>query len=120
MLNHKFSSLDWMNTGERIKTARKAAGLSQEALGKAAKVSKGSVSQWESGLTKNLRMENLFAVEDATGYRARWLALGEGPEKVNDPGVSNTTREEMAQELDNATDEDIAIFLRLIAARLSK
>jgi len=36
----------------------------------------------ENGNTKNLRMENLFAVADATNFSAKWIALGKGPERL--------------------------------------
>lgn len=41
-------------------------------------VTKGAVSQWETGDTRNLRLEHLFKVADALEVNVRWLALGEG------------------------------------------
>lgn len=75
----KFS---YMSTvGSRIKKAREAASLSQTELGKACDLSRAAVSQWESGTTKAPTAENIFAIADATGFNARWLATGRGPEK---------------------------------------
>lgn len=38
---------------------------------------------WENDEIKNLRPENLFAVETATGYSAKWIGTGKGVEKLN-------------------------------------
>lgn len=79
LLNLYRGKLNPMKTmGERIKWARKQADLSQEQLGKAAGVSKGAVSLWESSQTKNLKNTNLYAVAAATGVRAEWLVSGKG------------------------------------------
>ena len=64
--------------GTRIRQEREALGLTQSEVGAAAGVTKGAVSAWESGNTKNLRVENLFAVADKLKVSARWLALGTG------------------------------------------
>lgn len=62
----------------RLETARTNAGLSQAELAKRVGVTRSAVNQWESGQTKHVRPENLFAVADATGHSARWIATGKG------------------------------------------
>lgn len=43
-----------------------------------------SLSQLMKGVSKNLKMENLFSLADITGFSARWIATGEGPELQRD------------------------------------
>lgn len=50
-------------------------------IGKALGISSEAVLQWASGKTKHIRPENLFAFADATGFEARWIGTGEGPER---------------------------------------
>ena len=64
--------------GQRIAIARQVMGLTATGLAKAAKVTKAAVSDWESGKTKNLRLENLFYLCDLLNVNARWLATGQG------------------------------------------
>lgn len=63
---------------DRIRSERKAKGLTQEALGKYVGVGKSSVSQWESGLTKNMDGTNMVMTAKALGVNPNWLATGQG------------------------------------------
>ena len=77
-----------MNTmstlAERIKSERKAQGLNQVELGKAVGVSKSSVHQWESGLTKELTGNNLINAAKALKVNADWLSTGKGSKHITD------------------------------------
>lgn len=74
-----------MNTlGDRIKTERKAKRLTQEELGRLVGVGKSSVSQWESGLTKNMDGTNMILTAKALGVSPDWLATGEGSKRIHD------------------------------------
>ena len=53
--------------------------FTQEGLARSCQVTPAAVSQWVSGQTKNLRLENLFSAADYLGVEPRWLATGEGP-----------------------------------------
>jgi transcriptional regulator with XRE-family HTH domain len=112
MLNTKFNKLHPMDMGERIAHARASAGLTQAALARAVGVSKGAVSQWEKGAVKDLRMPNLFAIEDATGFNARWSALGEGRER---PTAKQPVK---VEEISNQLDRKSIIKLLRVAAEL--
>ena len=68
---------------DRIKSERKAKKLTQEALGKFVGVGKSSVSQWESGLTKNMDGTNMIMTAKALGVDPNWLATGQGDKYVN-------------------------------------
>lgn len=107
-----------MDLGERIKHARTGAGLNQTELAKAAGVTKGSVSQWENGNTKNLRMENLFAVADATKFSAKWIALGKGPERMET--MKPYSSDELMEAVQNLSDEALAVILRTAADKLRR
>jgi len=115
MLNIKFNSLHPMDMGKRIAHARKTAGLKPAELARRVGVSKGAVSQWEDGTVKDLRLPNLFAIEDATGFSARWIALEEGPERISD--LHPATLGERVDELDYS---GMARLLRVVAAALEK
>lgn len=69
---------------ERIKSERKAQGLNQVELGKAVGVSKSSVHQWESGLTKELTGNNLINAAKALKVNADWLSTGKGSKHITD------------------------------------
>jgi transcriptional regulator with XRE-family HTH domain len=57
--------------------------LTQSGLAKSCHVTPAAVSQWVSGQTKDLRLENLFSAADYLGVEPRWLATGEGPMRRN-------------------------------------
>lgn len=116
MLNHKFSNLYWMTMGERIKRARTAAGLTQVELAKRVGVSKGAVSQWEADDVKNLRLPNLFAMADATGFSARWIGTGEGPEK---PEQAPLTPQGFDLQISELSSNELAALLRLAAEQIA-
>lgn len=63
---------------DRIRTERKTNKLTQEKLGEIVGVGKSSVSQWESGLTKQLVGENLLKTAKALKVNPDWLSTGKG------------------------------------------
>lgn len=83
LLSCKFA---YMNTtiGERIRAERLAKGWTQQRLAdevariKHEKISNAAVSQWESGDSKGLKPDNLFAAADALGLEPRYVAIGTG------------------------------------------
>lgn len=76
--------------GQRIRALREAQGMSQEQLGKLCGVTRGSISQWEIGLTENIRLPTFltlcdvlhtdpdFLVHGASRRTSRPLASGSG------------------------------------------
>ncbi|MYC27091.1 MAG: helix-turn-helix domain-containing protein [Nitrospira sp. SB0662_bin_26] len=78
-----------MNTlTERIRTARKEAGLSQADVAKALHISPSAVNQWEQGLTKNMKLNHFFALASLLGQEPRWLATG----KIHSPGRESVAK----------------------------
>lgn len=67
-----------MRLHDRIKMARKAAGLTQEQLANRIGVSRPAVVMWERDKTKSLEAENLLRAAYATRVDPLWLATGEG------------------------------------------
>jgi len=78
--------MELRSQSQRIAHAIKASGIKQIDLAAYAKVSRSAASQWASGDIIKVTAENIFAIADMTGYEARWLATGEGPEKPDAGG----------------------------------
>ena len=63
--------------GERIRQLRKARGLTQEGLAKLTGVTKGAVSQWEDGSTKNLKLATFLRVCEILVTDPEYLIWGD-------------------------------------------
>lgn len=61
-----------------------AAGINQVQLGELMGCTKGNVTQLMDGTTQKLQAEYALRIEDRTNYCARWVAIGEGPKKIDD------------------------------------
>lgn len=68
------------SVGQRIRYAIQQAGLKQADIQRATGVTRSAVSQWISGDIITVKAEYLFLIADATGFEARWLATGKGPQ----------------------------------------
>ena len=68
------------NIHQRVTRAVTGSGHTASSVARKIGVSPEAVGQWMKGPTKNLRNENLFALADATGFSARWIGTGQGPE----------------------------------------
>jgi transcriptional regulator with XRE-family HTH domain len=67
-----------LSVGERLKIARKAAGLTQEELGEVINVKKSQISNIENG-TSELTKSNAIVLCGELGVPLDWLLLGVGP-----------------------------------------
>lgn len=93
-----------MNTlTNRIRDARKQAGLSQTDIAKALRISPAAVNHWEQGFSKNIRLEHFFALASLLKQDPQWLATGKVLPRARKttamppkPGDSPLTREERA------------------------
>lgn len=117
MLNYKFSTLNRMDLGDRIRRARRVAGLSPGDLARAVGVTKGAISQWENNEVKNIRLGHLFKLQDATGFNARWIALEEGPERGEPQAKDPRDVDDILSGLES---HEIAILLRAAADQLTR
>ncbi len=80
-----WSKLAYMELKERVRTARKTARLTQEALAEAIGVSRPAITQWEDGTVKSLDAGNAVRAARILGVDELWLATGEGhPYSVKD------------------------------------
>ena len=68
----------------RIATARIAKGLSQTQLSKMIGVSKGAVSQWEMGQTKDIKSRNFFPLAKVLEIDPLELFYGKGSSRVDE------------------------------------
>ena len=67
-----------MKLSERIAAAMAHAKITPSMLVKKTGSTKGAVSQWLSGTTKNLKSETALSISVATGVRHAWLIAGDG------------------------------------------
>jgi transcriptional regulator with XRE-family HTH domain len=72
---------------ERIKQARKSAGLSQAALAARIGVDRSAVGQWERNTAARPTVEHLTKIALATGYSFEWLATGRGAHLIGGNGA---------------------------------
>lgn len=97
ILNAVLGSFEDMELSERIRRVIKAAkdaGKNQKAVADHIGVNSSSITHWKNGETKSLKLHNLYRMADYTGFSARWIAIGEGPERNSDlPGVQLTSDE---------------------------
>lgn len=67
-----------MSFPQRIRLARRHAGLSQAALAKAVGVQRSAVSHWEAPVGRSPNAAHLREAALATGVQFEWLATGRG------------------------------------------
>lgn len=84
ILNFSSLNINGMERHERIAKAIAASGKKKGEIADACGVAASAVTQWINGTSKSLRPENLYALAKVTGFRAEWLAIGEGPEREAD------------------------------------
>jgi transcriptional regulator with XRE-family HTH domain len=90
-------------TGERIRFARKWAGLNQDEVATRIGLSRASVSNWELG--QGIKRENLVSFAQVAGVSAEWLMTGEPS---------------LAPKGETASDQDSASALAIDVAQLER
>lgn len=80
--------------GKRLRHARRARGLTQDALADAAGEGQGTISKMELG--KIAKSGNVAMLAKALGVSVDWLALNEGPSGLEDAPDSGDLTEEAA------------------------
>ena len=76
-----------MTPQQRIRLARRTAGMSQNQLAQAVGVQRSAVSHWEAPKGKNPNVSHLREVAQVTGIQFEWLVTGRG-----DMGLSKDTQ----------------------------
>jgi transcriptional regulator with XRE-family HTH domain len=97
---------------ERVQHILDETGYSAAQIAKGIGCSREAVLQWANGATKNIKNELLFALADFTGFEARWIATGKGPERRLDVYRIEAI-EHMAQVMQTMSpyDRDLAVKL---------
>jgi len=69
---------------QRLQLIMDTKGWNQVELAKAAKCSKGSVTNWmtEVSGSRNIEPKFAFNLSDVTGFESRWIIYGEGPARM--------------------------------------
>lgn len=76
-------TLPGMSTiGERVARAITESNASVKDVAHACGVTVQAVYAWRRGEIKDIRNEHLFELADITGFDARWLGTGKGPERT--------------------------------------
>lgn len=92
MLIRLISKLSYMNTlQDRIAELMAATGLTVGQMAEIAGVSSSAASQWKDGPTKALKAGPATRLAERTGFRARWIADGDGPKKDLMSFAANTS-----------------------------
>jgi len=89
-----------MTRPERIAHAIEESGQTPAAVARLIGCTSAAVYQWIRGETKDIKNDLLFALADATGFHARWIATGEGPAKLTED-VRARRLAELFQSLDD-------------------
>lgn len=78
LYNQAVNLLNMSTLQDRLKEALADARISQSELARRVKATRGAVSFWFTGATKELTAENLVAAASALGVNPVWLATGKG------------------------------------------
>ena len=105
-----------MTLGERIREARKHAGLSVPALAKKVGVSKQIVYRWEIDDVTFIKPGHLFKVAKITGYSPIWLQTEGGERLMSDWTDTLTDLMEICAELDEDEQAEVLAFAKFKAA----
>jgi transcriptional regulator with XRE-family HTH domain len=76
-----------VNSQDRIRLARRHAGLSQAKLAEAIGVQRSAVSHWESPQGKNPSVDHMRAVAMIAGITFEWLATGRGKMQLSEDAM---------------------------------
>jgi transcriptional regulator with XRE-family HTH domain len=106
-----------MTAQQRIRLARRHAGLSQSALAAAVGVQRSAVSHWEAIEGKSPSMANLRRVATVTGVQFEWLATGRGRMALSPEDALDTVAAADATLVDDAFEMRLLTAFRTLPAR---
>ena len=81
-LNCTFTLLGMSTIGERVAKAINESSASVKDVAHKCGVTVQAVYAWRRGEIKDIRNDHLFELADITGFDARWIGTGKGPEKT--------------------------------------
>lgn len=106
-----------MNAQQRIRLARRHAGLSQTALAREVGVQRSAVSHWEAMEGKSPSMANLRRVATVTGVQFEWLATGRGRMGLSQEDALDAVSAVQATLVDDAFEMRLISAFRALPAR---
>ena len=106
-----------MTAQQRIRLARRHAGLSQSALAQAVGVQRSAVSHWEAIEGKSPSMANLRRVATVTGVQFEWLGTGRGRLALSQDDALDTVAAADATLVDDAFEMRLLAAFRALPAR---
>lgn len=69
---------------DRVQVIKEALGIKTDAeFGRIAGASKAVVNQWKSGLIQTISANYAYSIQDKTGFSARWIMTGQGPQSLS-------------------------------------
>lgn len=99
---------------DRIRHARRLAGLSQAALAKQVGVVPSAVAQWEGSSKTSPTVEHLTRIAQVTNVAFEWLVTGRGPTTLVDPDPPALDTTAFARDL---LEERLLVAFRKMALR---
>lgn len=72
---------DFSKKGDRVRYALEQSGLNPTSAAKAIGCTSQAIQGWLSEATENIKNELLYKFADLTKFEARWIAIGEGPQR---------------------------------------
>ncbi len=84
------------NLTDRIRAARKQAGLTQADVAKILRISVSAVNQWEQGLIKNIKLCHFFALANLLDQDPQWLATGKTFPLTRKPSLTSPLSDDPA------------------------
>jgi transcriptional regulator with XRE-family HTH domain len=99
---------------DRIRHARRIAGLSQSAMAKMVGVVPSAVAQWEGASKTSPTVEHLVRIAQSSNVAFEWLATGRGETLVIDSETPAIDAVAIAQDM---LEERLLIAFRRIAAK---
>ena len=76
------------DTPKRVQKMMDELEINQVEIGKLAGASKAMVNHWLTGKVESVAAEYAYNLEARAGYSARWIMLGDGPERVDKTVIS--------------------------------
>jgi transcriptional regulator with XRE-family HTH domain len=107
-----------VNSQDRIRLARRHAGMSQAKLAEAIGVQRSAVSHWESPQGKNPSVDHLRAVAMVSGVTFEWLATGRGKMQLSEDAMLDSVSAADAMLIEDRSELRLIQAFRLASPRI--
>lgn len=106
-----------MTSQQRIRLARRHAGLSQASLGGAIGVQRSAVSHWEASQGKHPSVDHLRQLALVAGVQFEWLATGRGKMTLSEDTALDSVAAAQGQLIDDPMEMRLIAAFREVPAR---